>query len=82
VIDQPDLKVARFNTSSIVDGRTVMEFHYLVATHDGIEHFTETHSLGLWTYEQYLGALEGAGLGVSHDEEGLSGRGLYIGTRT
>jgi SAM-dependent methyltransferase len=80
VIDDPDLKVARFNTSERVDGRTVMEFHYLIATHDGIEHFTETHSLGLWTHEQYVAAMEAAGLEVDYDEEGLSGRGMYVGS--
>jgi len=39
-IDQPELKIARMNVSQIEDGVSVLDFHYLVATPAGVEHFT------------------------------------------
>lgn len=53
---------------------------YVVATGDGIETFTEYHRMGLFSPAQYRQAFQHAGLDVEHDEEGLIGRGLYIGT--
>lgn len=80
-VDQPDLKIARMNISE-VDGRvSVIDFHYLVATPQGIEHFTECHELGLFFHDEYLGAFVASGLDVVYDAQGLMGRGLYIGTR-
>jgi SAM-dependent methyltransferase len=75
------IKVARMNDARIEGRLSVMEFHYLVGRPGGIEHFTETHALGLYSADEYLGALESAGLAVEHDAEGLTGRGLWIGVK-
>jgi len=81
-VDKPDLKIARMNVSE-VDGRlSSFTFHYLVAASEGIKYFTERHELGLFTHEEYLQALQLAGLVVHHDPEGLYGRGLYIGIKS
>ena len=80
-VNQPDLKIARVNVSAVEDGVSVLDFHYLVATPEGIEHFTERHELGLFTFEQYEVAMEDSGLNVLLDREGLMGRGLFIGIR-
>lgn len=79
-VDQPDLKLARMNVSGVEGNVAILDFHYLVATPDGIEHFTERHELGLFTAEEYKAAFERAGLAVQHDTEWLGGRGMYIGT--
>jgi SAM-dependent methyltransferase len=73
--------VVRMNTSQIVGDRSIMEFHYLVGTSDGVEHFTETHDTGLFPRASYERALEGAGLNHEFDEEGLFGRGLFIAVK-
>lgn len=78
-VDQPDLKIARMNTSRAHDRVSFLDFHYLVATADGIAHFTERHELGLFAHEEYIDAFRGSGLEVIHDLEGLMGRGMYIG---
>jgi SAM-dependent methyltransferase len=82
-VDQPDLKLARMNVSSVDASGTVaiLDFHYLVATPDGVTHFIERHELGLFTGEDYRTAFAQAGLDVFYDAEGLIGRGQYIGTR-
>jgi SAM-dependent methyltransferase len=80
-VDEPELKIARVNTIE-VDGRTSsFDFHYVVGTPAGVEHFVEHHELGLFTHEEQLAAFRAAGLEVEHDEEGLMGRGLYIGLK-
>ena len=78
-VDEPDLKVARVNTSERDGDLGVMEMQYLVGRPSGVEHFVERFELYLFTHEQYLDAFRAAGLAVEHDAEGLIGRGLYIG---
>ena len=80
-VDQPELKIARMNKSEVADGISVMDFHYLVATPEGIEHFIERHELGLFSHENYLSAFQASGLDVVYDPdpEKLMGRGVYLG---
>lgn len=79
-VDQPDLKIARMNVNKVMDGKiSVLDFQYLIATPEGINHVTESHKLGLFTHEEYLVAFAECGLKTIHDVQGLDGRGLYIG---
>jgi SAM-dependent methyltransferase len=80
-VNQPDLKIARMNISAVEDHLSVMDFHYLVGTPQGIDYFTERHELGLFTHEEYLAAFRDNALEVIYDPdpEKLMGRGLYIG---
>jgi len=80
-VDQPDLKIVRMSRSARRGNVSILEFRYLVGTSKGIEHCQEIHELGLFKHEEYLGAFQAAGLKVSHDAEGLDGRGLYIGLK-
>ncbi len=77
-VDEPELKIARMSISEVIGGVSVLDFHYLVGTPQGVEHFTERHELGLFTREEHLQALADAGLEAIYDPEGLMGRGLYI----
>lgn len=81
LVNQPELKIARLTTSRVCDRLSIIEFHYLVAAASGIEHLTENHELFLFTDAEYRGALTRAGLAVTVDEQGLMGRGLYIGVK-
>jgi len=80
-VDQPDLKITRMNISERKDRLSFFNFHYLVGTHEGIEHFTELHELGLFTESEYMDAFRAAGLDTLYDPVGLDGRGLYIGVK-
>jgi hypothetical protein len=57
------------------------DLHYLIATPGGTEHHAEPHELGLFEADEMRAALVEVGLQVSHDAEGLMGRGLFIGRR-
>jgi SAM-dependent methyltransferase len=80
-VDEPGLKIARINAAGEPkDDLLVADMHYLVGTPDGVEHFIERHELGMFTQEQYLGAVRDAGLAAEWEDEGLMGRGLVLGT--
>lgn len=81
-VDQPEVKLARMVVSAVEGNVAILDFHYLVATVEGIEHFTERHELGLFTEEEYLAAFVQAGLEVIHDRDWLGGRGMYVGLRS
>jgi len=80
-VDEPDLKIARMNVSVREARLSIFDFHYTVGTPAGIETFTERHTLGLFTREEYEAAFAAAGLAADHDPEGLDGRGLYLATK-
>jgi SAM-dependent methyltransferase len=81
-VDQPDLKVARINTNMTRGTTSIIEFHYLVGTPQGVEHFTELHELGLYSHEDYLAAFRASGVETRYEKDGLIGRGVYIGIRS
>jgi len=77
-IDEPELKIARVNTSFVEGRLSYFDLHYLIGTPEGTDHFIERHELGLFDQDEMTRAFEVAGLEVSYDKEGLTGRGLYI----
>jgi SAM-dependent methyltransferase len=78
-VSEPDLKVCRMNVSESKDnGLSFFRFHYLVGTPVGISHFTEDHTLGLFSGSEMTEAFVDAGLSVQYDEQGIFGRGLYV----
>ena len=81
-VDEPDLKIARINTTGRDADTSLLFMHYLIGTPAGVEYFTERFQLGLYTHEEYSAALRDAGLEVSFDPRGLTGRGLYVGVKS
>ena len=76
-VDEPDLKICRMSVSEREGNLSKLNFHYLVGTSQGVEHFTEEHTLALYTQDEMLSFFEEAGLSVSYDPEGITGRGMY-----
>lgn len=81
-VDRDDLKIARASFSRNLGERSSTEFHYLIATSKGIERMEETHELGLFSDAQYREAFRLARLSVERLDEGLVGRGVYVGQPT
>lgn len=80
-VDESDFKVTRMNVSARNGRVAILDFHFLVGTPDGVTHFTEHHEAYLFTDDEYESAITRAGLQVEKDDEGLVGRGLYLGTK-
>ena len=72
-------KVYRMSVSVKEGQLSVLLYHYLCGTPDGIEHYSERIELGLFTRDEMTWAFEFAGMDAQHDSEGLMGRGLYVG---
>jgi SAM-dependent methyltransferase len=73
-----DAKICRMNISEQEGTLSIINFHYLLGSSKGIEHFTERHELGLFTIDEMKNAFKEVGFIVKYDPEGLTGRGLYI----
>jgi hypothetical protein len=80
-VDQPELKIARMNVNGRDGNLAIVDFHFLIGTSAGVEHFTERHEFGLFTDHEYRTALDEAGLDVLYEPDGLTGRGLYIAAK-
>lgn len=81
-VNEPELKVARMNVSRRDGNVSILHFHYMIGSTDGIRTFTEPHRLTLFTDQEYTAAFRSAGLQVERDPDGLMGRGLYIGAKS
>ena len=57
---------------------SVLPIHYLVGGAEGVEHWVETHEMGLFTDDEYTSALRAAGLEVVPDPGDLFGRKMYV----
>ena len=55
--------------------------HYWISTKGRVRHLSELFEVGIWTEEEYRSLLDGEGLDVHYDSEGLMGRGLLVGVR-
>jgi SAM-dependent methyltransferase len=73
------VKMSRMTFTEKEGNLSIMHFHYLFGSKDGIEHIVEVHKLGLFTIEEMIHAFKQVNLKVEYDPVGLSGRGLYIG---
>jgi SAM-dependent methyltransferase len=80
-IDEPELKIARVNTSFARGRLSYFDLHYLIGTPQGTEHVVERHELGLFERAEMESAFERADLLVTYDPEGLAGRGLFMGSK-
>ena len=80
-VDTPERKIFRMALANRKGKVSLLECKYLIGTSKGIQHIQEHHEFGLFTHEEYMNAMTKAGLQVTHEPEGVDGRGLYIGVR-
>jgi SAM-dependent methyltransferase len=80
-VDKPELKIARIALSRRDGDIALIDFHYLVGTPQGVRHFAELHTVGLFTREQMETAFEKADLQVTYEESEPWRRGLYTGVK-
>jgi trans-aconitate methyltransferase len=82
LVDRPEIKLCRMSVAGRQGDRTLIRFHYLIATSDGVDYVQEEHALGLYSVDDMLEFFRRAGLTTRYDPEGLAGRGLYLARRT
>ena len=69
-VDEPELKIARVTVPARRGITSIMDFHYLVATPDGVQTHVERLEHGLFTISEYEAAFERAGLAASTTGKG------------
>jgi len=57
---------------------SLIRFHYLIATSEGVDYVQEEHALGLYSVDDMLEFFGRAGLTARYEPEGFVGRGLYV----
>lgn len=78
-VGSPPLRIVRTSRLEVAGRMSRVTFEYEIIGPDGTTHATEHHELGLFTIDEMMGAFAAAGLSVSYDPAGLTGRGLYLG---
>jgi SAM-dependent methyltransferase len=73
------LAVSRVSANGRDGHVSTFDLYWTIASHDGVDQFTEPHRMGLYSVEEYAGTFEAANLTVEHQETGLIGRGVFIG---
>lgn len=76
-----DLKIAWMYVSERNELGARLLTHYLVGRPEGVEHFVESHDLGLFSREDYDRAFAEAGLALEYDPVGPAGVGMYFGVK-
>lgn len=80
-VDEPARKAARLALGRLEPGpvpASVIEYHFLAGTPEGVRYAVETQAMGLFTPAQITAALEACGLRVAYEARGLAGRGVYV----
>jgi dTDP-3-amino-3,6-dideoxy-alpha-D-glucopyranose N,N-dimethyltransferase len=81
-VDRENLKIARMSLSKQMGKIAILDFHYLVATLQGVERLFERHELGLFDEAVYRDAFASAGLSFEKIDLGPTFvRAAYAGRR-
>lgn len=76
-----DIKMCRMSHTQKLDRISILRFDYLFGSNTGIEYFSEEHKMGLFTVDELINAFNEVGLEVEYDDQGISGRGMYVARR-
>ncbi len=76
-VNKPDLKICRIGSSRLNGALESLEFQYLIATVEGVEHLKEVHELALYSKDDMMSCFKQAGLIAQYESKGYYGRGLY-----
>lgn len=77
-VETDDWTLCRMSHAKQAGRRSVLQFEYLLGRSNGIQRFAERHELGLFTVEEMTACFEDAGFAVTHYDDGLTDRGLYV----
>jgi hypothetical protein len=58
-----------------------LKMYHMVGRPNKVEEFVEHHREAMHTPEEYMEAFKKVGLTVDYDEQGLIGRGLFMGLK-
>jgi SAM-dependent methyltransferase len=80
-VDLPEIKIARAGSSAVDGDIAYLNFHFLLATKDRVEHFVDPSPMGVFPRNTFLRIMEESGLETKFVDSGLSKEGLFIGVK-
>ncbi|NHI84137.1 MAG: class I SAM-dependent methyltransferase [Candidatus Thorarchaeota archaeon] len=80
-VDRPEVKLARVNTSTIEGDIAYLNFHFLLATEKGVEHFVDPSPMGIFSRATFMSLMKGNGLTPRLLEPCLSRESLFLGVQ-
>lgn len=80
-VNQPEFKLARLNRTRRVRDIVYLDFHFLLTTSKGTEHFFDPSPIGLFSQTDFRTIIESNGFTFKPIEKGLSHQELYIGVK-
>ena len=81
-VNQSEFKLARLNRTRRVGDVVYLDFHFLLTTSKGTEHFIDPSPIGLFSQTDFKAIMEANGFTFKPIEKGLTHRELYIGVKT
>ncbi|MFX0108605.1 MAG: class I SAM-dependent DNA methyltransferase [Candidatus Hodarchaeota archaeon] len=81
-VDLPDVKIARVSRSRLEGNIAYLDFHFLIATENGVEHLFDPSPMGIFPRAIFMELMEKHGYSVDYIEPGLMERtGLFVGVK-
>lgn len=74
-------KIVRVNHSGEEDGCSILTWHFVVGTQDGLRWFDERHVLGLFEPDDYMVPLRQVGMSVEFHAGAAEGRDRFVAVR-
>lgn len=81
VNESPQGKIATVSNSTRSCRIARVDMHHLVATTESVEHIEDPLEAGVWSEHEYGELVRENGFVVHYDDEGLMGRGLFVGLK-
>jgi len=80
-VDLPEIKIARVGTSKLEGNILYLNFNFLIATRDGVEHFVDPSPMGIFSKEVLIDSMKESGLSVEFLDIDDPFRGLLVGVK-
>jgi hypothetical protein len=80
-VDLPDIKIARVSSSALEGKVLYLNFNFLIATRDGVEHFVDPSPMGIFPKDVLIDSMKESGLSVEFLDIDDPFRGLLVGVK-
>ncbi|MHA2141790.1 MAG: class I SAM-dependent DNA methyltransferase [Candidatus Thorarchaeota archaeon] len=80
-VDLPDIKIARVNASNLEGSILYLNFHFLVATKEKVEHFVDPSPMGIYSRDKLVELLADSGFATQFVDTEKPIRGLLLGVK-
>ena len=81
-VDEPELKIARINTSTTEGDYLHLDFHFVIGTPSGVKYFHDPHNMLIISKEMFENAITTSGLEYHYVKPEWARSGLVIGRKS